>query len=309
MSALVLFITTKHKVKHKTMIQLRSQLNILDDIITHLQKTMGNGYGNSILLSPPPEDTVIIPAVQYLQPDNLLRIFKASPKYQQTQDLRVVASLWNKGYSWTPLPDVLALMTYAGLGLDVSLNNISFVFKEGEIQALWLHNLSHTVIYRERSPFPIPQDCGIRIVDSVKKLHQFVLTGLLKNHIGLIIDRIHRLTKLSKKTMWGNAVNASHDLFEDLKKYISDETIRTDYFTLFEQPQSTVMAGRNPLYNLLRTQQLNEPDLPSQITFRATCCLIVLIPPDHKKCGNCPLMTPEERLTRLRHKFKSNYEN
>ncbi|MTF38698.1 siderophore-iron reductase FhuF [Cyanobacterium aponinum] len=289
--------------------QLRSQINILDDIITHVQKTMGDGYGNSILLSPPPKDTFILPAVQYLQRDNLLRIFKASPKYQQTQDLRVVASLWNKGYSWIPLPDVLALMTYAGLGLDVSLNNISFVFKEGEIQALWLHDLSRTVIYRERSPFFIPQDCGIKIVHSVEKLHQFVLTGLLKNHLGVIIDRIHTLTKLSKKTMWGNAVNASDWLFEDLQKYISYETIQTDYFTLFEQPHSVVMGGRNPLYNLLRTQQLDEPDLPTKITFRATCCLIALIPLDHKKCGNCPLMSLEERVARLRNQLKSNHEN
>ncbi len=69
------------------------------------------------------------------------------------------------------------------------------------------------------------------------------------------------------------------------------------------------MPGRNPLYNLLRTQQLDEPNLPTEVTFRATCCLIALIPPDHKKCGNCPLMTPEERVARLRSKLKRKNEN
>lgn len=291
------------------MSQPQLQLKILDEIITHFQQTVGGGYGNSILLSPPPEDTVIIPATQYLQPDNLLSIFKASPQYEQTQNLRVAASLWNKGYSWTPLPDVLALMTYAGLGLDASLNNVSFVFKDDVLQALWFHDLSRTVIYPKRSPFPIPIDCSIKTVNSVDQLHQFVFTGLFENHLAVIVDRIHALTKLSKKTMWGNAVNASHGLFEDLQEYASSEAIQADYSTLFEQPHSAVMPGRNPLYNLLRTEQLDEPGLPTEVTIRATCCLITLIPPDHKKCGNCPLMTPEERLVRLHSKLKRKNEN
>jgi hypothetical protein len=62
------------------MSQPRLQLNILDEIVTHFQQTVGSGYGNSILLSPPPNDTVTVPATQYLQPDNLLSIFKASPQ-------------------------------------------------------------------------------------------------------------------------------------------------------------------------------------------------------------------------------------
>lgn len=157
-------------MNHKTTSQPRSQWQILDKIIRHFQKTVGSGYGNSILLAPPPEDTVIIPAIQYLQSDNLLAIFKASPQYQRTQDLRVVASFWNKIYSWTPLPDVLALMTYAGLGLDVSLNNVSFVFKEGKLQGLWFQDLSNAVIYPQRSPFPIPKDCSINIVNSVEQM-------------------------------------------------------------------------------------------------------------------------------------------
>jgi len=291
------------------MSQSQLQLHILDEIITHFQQTVGDGYGHSILLSPPPNDTITIPATQYLQPDNLLSIFKASDEYKRSQDLRVAASLWNKRYSWTPLPDVLALMTYAGLGLDASLDNVSFVFKDGKLQALWFHDLSRTVIYPKRSPFPIPQDYFIKTVNSVDQLHQFVFTGLFKNHLAVIVDRIHALTKLSKKTMWGNAVNASHSLFEDLQDYANSETVPSDYSTLFEQPYSAVMLGRNPLYNLLRTQQLDEPSLPTEVTFRATCCLIALIPPDYKKCGNCPLMTPEERVARLRSKLKRKHEN
>jgi ferric iron reductase protein FhuF len=289
-------------------IQTRLQQKILDDIITHFQQTVSDGYGNSILLSPPPDETNIIPAAQYLHPDRLLSIFKASREYEQTRDLRVAASLWNKGYSWTPLPNVLALMTYAGVGLDASLDNISYVFRDAEMQGLWFHDPNRVVIYPKRlrsvfgreSPLPIPKDCSIETVNSVDRLHQFVFTGLFQNHLTVIIDRLHALTKLSKKTMWGNAINASHGLFEDLQGSACPEAIQIDYATLFEQPYSAVMPGRNPLYNLLRTETLDEPGLPVEVTFRATCCLMALIPPDHKKCGNCPLLKPHERIAKLK---------
>lgn len=109
------------------------QIKILEEIIARFQQILGDNYGDSILLTQPADDTEVIPATQYLQPDNLLTIFKARPEYQQTQDLRVAASLWNKRYSWTPLPSVLALMTWGGLGFDASLDNINFVFKSGEL--------------------------------------------------------------------------------------------------------------------------------------------------------------------------------
>ena len=280
--------------------QTELQCRTLDEIVAHFDQTLGNDYTDAIILAQPADDTEVIPATQYLQPDNLLSIFKASPEYQQTQDLRVAASLWNKSYSWTPLPSVLALMTSVGVGLDASLDNVSFVFKSGELQALWLHDLSRTVIYPERSPLPIPNNYPGRLVTSVQELHQFVFTGLFQNHLNVIINRIYALTKLSQTTMWGNAVNASQGLFEDLNSYASTEAIKTDYSTLFEQPNSAVMPGRNPLYNLLRTQTLNEPGLPPEVRFRATCCLIALIPPEHKKCGNCPLLKPHERIAKLK---------
>ncbi|MBF2004188.1 IucA/IucC family C-terminal-domain containing protein [Chlorogloeopsis fritschii PCC 9212] len=287
------------------------QSHFVEEIYAHAQKTLDNFYTDSIILTTPANDLEVIPAAQYLQPDNLLSILKASPEYQKTQDLRVAASLWNKAYSWIPLPSVLAFMTWAGVGFDASVDNVSFVFKDGELEALWFQDLSRTEIYPERSPIPIPNNYPGKLANSVDELYNAVFTGLFQNHLLPVIDCLHALTKVSKKTLWGNAVNASYGIFEDLDGYAKKEAIQMDYSVLFEQPYSLVLSHSpqqtlrksNPLYNLIRTEKFNEPGLPTQMKVRKTCCLIALIPPDYSKCGNCPLLKPGDRIARMKKKL------
>lgn len=285
------------------------QSHVVEEIYDRAQQTLDNFYTDCIILTQPFDGADVIAATQYLQPDNLLSILKASPEYQQTQDLRVAASLWNKAYSWTPLPSVLAFMTWAGVGFDASLDNISFVFKDGELEALWFHDLSHTVIYPERCPISIPNDYPGKLVNCVDELHAAVFQGLFQNHLSPLIDRLHILTKVSKKTLWGNAVNATYGLFEELDGYAKPEAIQMDYSVLFEQPYSSVLSAAeafpqpNPLYSLLRNEKFYEPGLPTQMKVRKTCCLIALIPPNYGKCGNCPLLKPGDRLARMKQKL------
>lgn len=274
--------------------------NFIQEIFTHAQHTLNSFYTDCIILTEPPAGAEVIALNDYLQPERLLSVIKARSEYEKTQDIRIAASIWNKVYSWTTLPGVLALMTWAGLGLDAAVENISFVLEDGQPKAVWFHDLSRTVIYPKRSPILIPKDYPGKIVNSVDALHQAIFTGLFQRNLALMIDRVHSLTKLSKKTMWGNAVNASEGQFAELSKCISPEAIQTDYSVLYEQPYSSVMPDRNPLYNLVRTEQLNEPGLPTQVTVRLTCCLYIFIPPFDGKCANCPLVEPQERIALIK---------
>lgn len=277
-----------------------SMLNFLNKIFTLAQDNLDSFYTDYITFTQPSGDVEVISLHDYLQPDRLLSVIKARDEYKKTQDIRIAASIWNKVYSWKTLPGILALMTWGGVGLDARLENVSLVLEEGELKSLWFHDLSSTVIYPKRSPLPIPKDYPGKIVDSVESLHQAVFTSLFQYNFAPMIDRVHRLTKLSKKTMWGNAVNASERQFAELSQSASLEAIQTDYAVLYEQPYSSVMPGRNPLYNLVRTEQLNEPGLPATTTVRLTCCLYTFIPPYDVKCRNCPLMEPQERVAQIK---------
>lgn len=264
------------------------------------QSNLDSFYTDGIILTQPADDVEVISLNDYLQPDRLLSDWQTSEIYQKIPDIRIAASIWNKIYSWTTLPGVLALMTWAGVGLDASIENVSFILEDGKPKALWFHDLSGTVIYPQRLPVPIPENYPGKIVNSVAELHQAVLTNLFQRNFAPMIDRVHSLTKLSKKTMWGNAVNASERQFAELSKCINKEAIKTDYSVLYEQPYSCVMPGRNPFYKLVRSEQINEPGLPTTTTVRRTCCLYAFIPPGDEKCTNCPLLTPQERIAQMK---------
>ncbi|MBW4685338.1 MAG: ferric iron reductase [Komarekiella atlantica HA4396-MV6] len=287
------------------------EFNLIEEIFTLAQSNLDSFYTDCLILTQPPDSAEVISLNNYLQPDRLLSHWQASDIYRKTQDIRIAASIWNKVYSWKTLPGVLAMMTWAGVGLDARLDNVSFVLEDGEPKALWFHDLSGTVIYPKRylssallTPVPIPQDYTGKIVNSVEALHQAVFTSLFQHNLAPMIDRVHHLTKLSKKTMWGNAVNASEGQFVELSQCTNPEAIQTDYSVLYEQPYSSVMPDCNPLYNLVRTEQLNEPGLPATTTVRLTCCLYAFIPPFDEKCTNCPLIKPQERIAQIKQDMK-----
>ncbi|MDH6056212.1 ferric iron reductase [Umezakia ovalisporum] len=277
-----------------------NMLDFLLKIFTLAQINLDSFYTDLIILTHPPDGVEVISVNDYLQPDRLLSQWQTSDIYQKSQDLRIAASIWNKVYSWKTLPGVLALMTWAGIGLNSEIDNVSFVLEDGEPKALWFHDLSGTVIYPPRLPIPIPQDYPGKIVDSVENLHKAVFTSLFQCNFAPMIERVHSLTKLSKKTMWGNAVNASERQFAEISKCTNSESIKTDYLVLYEQRNNSVMPRPNPLYNLVRTEQINEPGLPATTTVRLTCCLYALIPPYDQKCTNCPLLKPQERIAQMK---------
>lgn len=296
----------KFDSKNREILQISSELahshilGFLREILNLGQSNSDSCYTDGIILTEPPDDVEVISLNDYLQPDRLLSEWQTSEIYQKILDIRIAASIWNKVYSWTTLPGILALMTWAGVGLDAAIENVSFVLEEGKPKALWFHNLSGTVIYPQRLPVPIPENYPGKIVNSVADLHQAVFSNLFQRNFTPMIDRVHSLTQLSKKTMWGNAVNASERQFAELSKCTNLEAIKTDYSVLYEKPYSAVMPGRNPLYNLVRSEQINEPGLPATTTVRRTCCLYAFIPPGDEKCTNCPLFTPQERITQMK---------
>jgi len=299
----MLFPVTSHNGEILKMLQQlakKTVLDFLEEIFTLAQRNLDSFYTDLIILTQPPDGAEVISVNDYLQPNRLLSQWQASDIYQKTQDIRITASIWNKVYSWKTLPGVLALMTWAGVGLDAGLDNVSFVLEDGEPKALWFNDLSDTVIYPQRLPIPIPQNYPGKIVNSVEALHETVFTSLFHHNFAPMIDRVHSLTKLSKKTMWGNAVNASERQFAEISKCTNLESIKTDYSVLYEQPYSSVMPGRNPLYNLVRTEKINEPGLPATTTVRLTCCLYAFIPPCDEKCTNCPLFKPQERIAQMK---------
>jgi ferric iron reductase protein FhuF len=274
------------------------QPEYLDELFASFQ--LDEYTAQSLRFTPPAADAEVIAITEYLQPDRLLAMIEAAAKENKVEDLRVAAAVSNKLYHWVVLPGVLSMMSLAGIGLDASAENASLIFKNGELQSLWLHNLENTAIYPPRFPSSIPNDYTGKILNSIDELYAFTFAGLFQNNISILIDRVHTLTKVSRKTLWGNAANTCAGTYEDLSQCSDSEAVHADYHTLLEQPHSPVMPARNPLYRLMKREILNETGLPNEINVRSTCCLYAFIPPYTTKCSNCPMLQPEERIAMLK---------
>ncbi len=168
--------------------------NFLEEVFALAQSELDNFYTDLLFISRPPENTITISPTEYLEPENLLSLVKASEYYQLSQNLKVAASIWNKIYSWVVLPGVLALMTWGGIGLDASLENISFVFQNDKLKGILFHDISRTVIYPQRSPIPLPKNYPGKLVNNVNELYEFVFAGLFSNNLVPVIDSLHDLT-------------------------------------------------------------------------------------------------------------------
>ncbi|QYO67675.1 hypothetical protein [Leptolyngbya sp. 7M] len=149
------------------------QPEFLDELFASFQ--LDEYTAQSLRFTPPGDEIEIISATDYLQPNRLTAMIEAAAKENKVEDLRVAAAVSNKLYHWIVLPGVLIMMTSAGIGLDASAENASFIIKESELKMLWLHNLENTAIYPPRFPFSIPDHYAGKILNSVDELHHWCL--------------------------------------------------------------------------------------------------------------------------------------
>ncbi|MFP4099886.1 (2Fe-2S)-binding protein [Coleofasciculus sp.] len=101
--------------------------------------------------------------------------------------------------------------------------------------------------------------------------------------------------------MWGNAASACANLYNWLAPCPNTDVQRTsDRSALLENKSSPVMPHRNPLYKLMSSEKLSQPDLPAEVTIRGTCCLIFRMPPKFHACESCPLLKTQQRVELIR---------
>ena len=301
----------------------------LQDRLARYSPYINEFLQNRLLFASPSESAIVIPAKDYFTPEYLQPSLEAFAQISQIPNLTVATSLWNKNYNNALIPAVLTPMTLLGVGLNVSIENVSLVLQGETPEAIILHNLEGSVIYPPRfgqqsviplsksqvradPPFaplnkggwgdryvaPIIQNgmTNCFTVSELSQLHEFVFQSLF-SHLRFLIKQVNALTRLPRSVMWGNVGNICNFLYSELANCPNLKTAtETDRQTIFEQSHNLGNSKRNPLYQTI-TQQ-SHLNFTEPITIRQVCCLLFK-KPNSNYCGNCPLMTPEERLARL----------
>jgi ferric iron reductase protein FhuF len=275
------------------------------------------GHFNALLSFEPPEDMPpvrTLTAQDLFEPATFREIISQWGAKLPTTDLKTAASLWSKQYNSIILYRALGLLTLGGIGIDSSLANLSLSLstQEGEaryqgigrpIRAIW-HNLDNTVVYAPRCH---AEDLTAQIerkAQSLDELYHFTFTNLFKNHFALVYEQIHIATKVSKKVLWGNLGAATAGLYHFLSHNLDSQPAFAEDNHAINQTALNpyISEGKNPLFNQMILETLDDPAFPEPLRLRQTCCLWYKVP-EMQMCLTCPLEKPETRQERWKTYF------
>lgn len=268
-------------------------------ILHDLLPTLDYSYRERLALPPLPPDVEVVPATALREADFLIATIQRAAEPWQAPNLRVATALWNKHFNAAVLSGPLAAMTLVGLGLDASLDNSCLILRDGLPKALLPVSLASAVVHTPRLPDGWHGALAERTIDDLSAFRRHVLTRLLNQHLAPMIERLHVVTRLSPKIMWGNAGNLCAHLYETLAEHPRGATAADDRAFVLDAPYSEVLARPNPLYQSVQSLPLAEPDLPPTVRVRRTCCLRWRLP-DGLFCYVCPCLTHDERLALMR---------
>ncbi|MFP4099137.1 siderophore-iron reductase FhuF [Coleofasciculus sp.] len=273
--------------------------DVLQANLTQLSPYLDKFLQNRLLLTPPPGTVEVVTASNYLAPKRLQDSLEAFATASGIPNLTVATSLWNKNYNNALIPAVLPAMTLLGIGLEASLENVSIVLKDKTPEAILLHRLDGAVVYPPR--FGKGKVLNLPTVTELSQLHAFVFTSLF-DHLRFLNKQVNAITGLPRSVMWGNTGNVCDYLYQELSNCPGAFTAtQEDRAMIFEQSRNPAGTGRNPLYRTIVYESMDDLRFSKPVTIRRVCCLLFRMPASEGYCGNCPLMSQEERLVRLKH--------
>lgn len=232
-------------------------------------------------------DINMVKAGDFLAADRLLSSMQRVARKKDIADIAVAASLWSKFYVNALMPAILPAMTWLGIGLDASLENVSLVLKDEVPQAIALHRLDNAVIFPPR--FGEANSADQPTVTSLEELYAFVLTSLFE-HLSRLSDRVNALTRLPRSVLWGNTGNICDFVYEELSRCPGQEAnSQVDRTFIFNSPNRLAKVGRNPLYRTMIQDSVDQSQEAPSRARRRICCLLFKMPGDGGYCGNCPI--------------------
>lgn len=244
----------------------------------------------------------VVPATAFLEGDLLRQVILRLANNLGTARIRAVGSLWNKHYNATLLSPVLAAVARTGVGLDGSAPNVGIILSaEGLPRRLVIRGPERPMLFGPRLPSALRRsDFGQRVT-SVVELYRYVLPRVLENHLAPVIERLRLVTGVSRRILWGNAGNLVADLYDKMTAEgpAMAAVAAADRAVVLDARHDLVSGERNPLFNAVRYEPLDEPGLPTTIRCRLTCCQRYVLP-NMPQCYTCPLLPSSERIEVLR---------
>jgi hypothetical protein len=172
----------------------------------------------------------------------------------------------------------------------VSLDNLSFRFASGRINATMLNQPSFAVL---------PDDPDAEHANAVKVTDEMALYQLLKewmfeSNVELVIGALHRAARASVKVSQNATAASCAQVFHSLYPLVKDpDTVLRDAKTLFEDPASLV-------YQQVSMEVMEHRGKRGLFARRAGCCLVWRTRRSNGYCSNCILQPREQQDQQFR---------
>jgi ferric iron reductase protein FhuF len=219
-----------------------------------------------------------IPLNDLLDENILLKYLEEVGLQIGSPNLKVTASIFVKRYAF------LAVIYLYGISawnkkINISFNNISF--QTEEVNGMWIPQF-----YFHNTKIEIAE--GNRY-----KWREEALKGLFSENTHVLITKLAKVTKQSKRILWENIAIYLFWLYESVLQKIDNEGLRNRvkedfHYLVFEAPGS--LFGNyhaNPIKRYHYNKSYNE-HLEEELRVRTTCCFSYLLEGATNRCKTCP---------------------
>jgi ferric iron reductase protein FhuF len=195
---------------------------------------------------------------------------------------QVAASLLMKRYAFFAAM-ALFTMSHGDRGLNVKTDNLTLVshFEDGH----WL-------------PKFFLKDLGLEpISGNREQWREVYVRDIFANHIFIIMEKLSKISKISKLILWENMAVYLFWLYENVLDSEEErkEIIADDFrYIIYEAPGHVFGAyNHNPLSKYDSVKVYNAATEKS-IRYRKTCCFSYKLEGSHKRCNTCPCFQVDE---------------
>lgn len=195
-------------------------------------------------------------------------------------NLKITASLVIKRIAFLILAPALFSMSRFNVGLDMSI--VHCVFEYPLENRFWQSKMPLKTF--ELNVYKPEQDRNV--------WREEVLKNVFANHLSLLVEQFHRVTRVSTRTLWENVAIRVFSIYERrILNGLSADLLaqaRQDFSWLIDKNTHSIFAvNKNPIAEFY-TAKIPSPSSEEVIRVRKTCCFYFKATEPSEHCSVCP---------------------
>lgn len=221
------------------------------------------------------------------QPDQLIELIRHCGAQLGTDDDTVATSLFVQSYAYRVLTLAYACVTTSSLLPDSSASDVAVSLTRGRVSTLhYRRGGALAWADPQRDPAELFRDEAL-----VAEVHHRVVTSIIDEHLGSLIETCRSRVRIGVRLLWGNVAASQAVALSTMEGLCGEWVQRFGEFAVAEAPPQMRGLGA---FLLLRQDERR-----GWFWERTNCCLYDRLP-GHVRCHDCSRTPLDERRAAFR---------